>query len=40
MREGKRDGINSQQSSQSQLIQSNLVNVVAIVIKFIERYLN
>ena len=40
MMEGKREGINSQQSNQSKLIQSNLVNVVAIVIKFIERYLN
>ena len=26
MREGKREGINSQQSHQSQVIQSNLVN--------------
>ena len=26
MREGKREGINSQQSAQSQVIQSNLVN--------------
>ena len=40
MREGNREGINSQQSHQSQVIQWNLVNVVAIVFKFIERYLN
>ena len=40
MRDDNREGINSQQSHQSQVIRWNLVNVVAIVFKFIERYLN
>ena len=32
VRQGKREGINNKQSHQSQVIQSNLVNIVAIVV--------
>ena len=32
MREGEREGINSEQSYQSQVLQSNLMNVVAIIV--------
>ena len=35
IREGNREGINSQQSHQSQVIQWNLVNVVAIVLSLL-----